>query len=115
MVKVKKYKLKNNLKIDDILSCGFEYSLDRKYLTKFVKLKGSIILYIKIPLVSLYSFDFYNDIDVLDDDFCQPYMPFYNSYDSEVNHKCYLMDVIHRYNEEMDSITIFEELTQYYR
>lgn len=107
--KIKKYKLKNDIKINDILNDGFEYSLNRRYLTKFTKLKGSIILYISIPLEDIYSFDFYKNIDVLDDDFCQPYMPFYDNYCKDVDDDSYLGEVIRRYNDEMDCIGIFEE------
>lgn len=110
MTKVKKYKLKENIKVNDILNNGFEYSVDCKYVTKFITLKGPIILYIKIPLDNIYSFDFYNNIDVLDDNFCQPYTPFYDNYNSDIVNNKYLTIIVNRYNEEMDKISIFEEI-----
>lgn len=109
-MKINKYKLKEKVAINDILDNGFEYSLDKKYLTKFKSLHDSITLTIKMPLVDIYSFDFYNDVDILDEDFLQPYMPFYDNYNKDVIDRKFLKSLIKRYNEEMDEITIFEIL-----
>ena len=109
IMKIKRYKIKPNTTINEVLNNGFKYSVDCKYLTKFVTLKNSIVLYIKIPLSGLYAFDDINNVDVLDDDFCQPYTPFYNNYDKDISvGNKFLIDVIKRYNEEMNKITFLE-------
>lgn len=109
-MKINKYKLRENIAINDILNNEFKYSLDRKYLTKIKTLCNNISLIISVPLFDIYSFDFYKDIDVIDDDFCQPYMPFYDNYNKDVLDRKFLMKLIKIYNEEMDQITIFERL-----
>ena len=108
-MKVKSYKIKEDTTIQSILDNGFKYSLDKKYLTKYIILKSDITLYIKIPLENILLFDDINNIDVLDDDFCQPYTPFYNNYDKDISvGNKFLIDVIKRYNEEMNKITFLE-------
>lgn len=108
-IKIKRYNIKEQVKIQDILDDGFNYSVDCKYLTKFTTLKESIVLCITIPLKDICSFNDYDDVDVLDDDFCQPYMPFYDNYKEENTSNNFLMNVVKRYNEEMDNIKIFKE------
>lgn len=110
MTRIKQYKLTDNINVDDILNNGFKYHLNKRYLSKFITLKGSIILLITISLDDIYSFDFYDNTDVLDDDFCQPYMPFYDNYNNDIVDSGYLADVVNRYNEELSNISIFKEV-----
>lgn len=107
-MKVKSYKIKEDTTIQKILDNGFKYSLDKKYLTKYTTLKSDVVLYIKIPLTNILSFDDIDNIDVLDEEFLQTYYPFYDRYDEDVTDHKFLIDVIKRYNEEMDKINIFE-------
>ena len=108
-MKINRYKIKFDTTINEILNNGFEYSVNYKCLTKFITLKNSIVLYIRIPLSEIYAFDDINNVDVLDDDFCQPYTPFYNNYDKDINvENKFLIDVVKRYNEEMNKITFLE-------
>lgn len=109
-MKIKRYKIKFDTSINEILNNGFEYNVNYKCLTKFVTLKDSIVLYIRIPLSDLYSFDDFNNVDILDDDFCQPYTPFYNNYEKEIINNAFLIDVIRKYNDEMDKITFLYEV-----
>lgn len=107
-MKVKSYKIKEDTTIQNILDNGFEYSLDKKYLTKYIILKSDVALYIKIPLVNILLFDDINNIDVLDEEFLQIYHPFYARQKEDISDHKFLIDVIARYNEEMDKIKIFE-------
>lgn len=107
-MKVKSYKIKEDATIQNILDNGFEYSLDKKYLTKYIILKSDVVLYIKIPLVNILLFDDVKDIDVLDEEFLQIYYPFYDRHKEDITDHKFLIDVITRYNKEMDKINIFE-------
>lgn len=56
----------------------------------------------------------WNDFDyvlVLDDDFCQPYAPFYNYIDGDVKIFDFLEKVINEYHNFMDSRWYLEEIT----
>lgn len=107
-MKVKSYKIKEDTTIQKILGNGFEYSLDKKYLAKYIVLKSDITLYIKIPLTNILSFDDIKNVDVLDEEFLQTYYPFYDRYEEDVTDHKFLINVIERYNEEMDKISVFE-------
>lgn len=61
-------------------------------------LKDDIELYITIDIDNC-KYDDYDDNLVLDDNFCQPYFPFY----SEENYN-YLQQVINSYNKTMDNL-----------
>ena len=107
-MKVKSYKIKEDTTIQKILDNGFKYSLDIKYLTKYIILKSDVALYIKIPLANVLLFDDIKNVDVLDEEFLQTYYPFYDRYEEDVTDHKFLIDVIAKYNEEMDKINIFE-------
>lgn len=100
---INKYKFKDGTSVNDLIADGFSYSLDTKYLTKFITLKSSIVLYLKIRLI-----DFELLIDVLDDDYCQPYCPFYDYMDGEIDIFPFLEKIIKTYNVEMDKLKSFE-------
>lgn len=102
---IKNYELQSNLTIEKLKMSGF---LEGGFLKRVPQPKyfinkplvNSILLHIEIvvnPDQTL-SFDDFNNIIVLDDDFCQPYTPFYDeSVDSN-----FLNSVIIRYNKIMD-------------
>lgn len=100
---INSYKLKNNISINDLLKEGFDYSCDRKYLTKTTTLNNSIILWIRIALK-----DFTTKIEVLDDEFCQYYIPFYEYQNKEIKSFKSLNKVIDKYNSEMNKLKCFE-------
>lgn len=108
-MRIKSYKIKENTTIQKILDNGFKYSINTKYLTKYIHLKSSIGLYVRIPLENIFSFNDLSNVDVLDDNFCQIYTPFFNSYDKDIDvGNKFLISVIERYNQEMDKITFLE-------
>ncbi len=58
------------------------------------------------------NLDTWNDTDciiVLDDDFCQPYIPFYTHFHEDVTGFPALEFVIEKYNEYMSSLPFLEE------
>lgn len=102
---IKNYELQSNLTIEKLKMSGF---LEGGFLKRvpnpkyFINkpLTDSILLHIEIVVNpdNTLSFDDSNSIIVLDDDFCQPYYPFYD--DSIDSH--FLNSVIIRYNTVMD-------------
>lgn len=102
-MKINKYELNKHIKVNDLLEEGFEYSADRKYLTKVLPLKDEIVLWIKISLKN-----FKAEIDVLDDDYCQYYIPFYYYGENKIKGFEFLYQVIEKYNYEMDKLKCFK-------
>ena len=55
----------------------------------------------------------WNDLDyilVMDDNFCQPYTPFYNYMDKEIPENTILEEIVKAYNELMSSFVWLEEI-----
>lgn len=102
-MEIKTFKLKKGTNINDLLKEGFKYSVDCKYLTKIIQLKGDIVLWLEV-----YLKDFSLNIEVLDDVFGQYYMPFYEYKDNKSTSFKYLDKIIEKYNYEMNNISIFE-------
>lgn len=114
--KANSYKLKNNITKDDLLVLGFkEGSWQSQYkdiecLSKSIELVGSIYLYITIKTNPM-EFDDFVDILVLDDDFCQPYTPFYgDNYKQNIDDYSYLQRVVSRYNQVIDLCGSFKKV-----
>lgn len=77
-------------------------------MSKFINLYDSIELHITIKTNPI-KFDDFEDTLVLDDDFCQPYTPFYgDNYKKDVKDFPFLEKVIDRYNQVMNSQGVFE-------
>lgn len=99
---IKQYKLKPNTTRENLLNAGFK---DGGWQMQFCNPKvsytttliDSIELHIEIITYPPIDFDCINNVLILDEDFCQPYSPFYGDIEFE-----YLNKVIHRYNEVMD-------------
>ena len=72
-MKINQYKLKDNVTINDLLEDGFRYSVDMKFLSKSIYLKSPVSIWIKVSLTNLKA-----TIEVLDDDWLQYYIPFYD-------------------------------------
>lgn len=106
---IKRYELKDGVTQNDIQNSGLKYTVNgitakpgipRYYC--FKHLCSAIELHIEIIIGEDGSliFDDFKSVYVLDEDFCQPYGPFYNDkLDAPV-----LNNVIKRYNAEMDKL-----------
>jgi len=121
---IKQYKLRPDTTKEDLLKAGFK---EGGWQTQFKnpkvnyteKLIDSINLHIEIEIDSVIHFDCFDNVLVLDDDYCQPYSPFY-TYEPIKNR--YLNLVVKRYNMVMDEFikkgvfkyTIEEATKQYY-
>ena len=102
---IKKFKLKENVSINELLEDGFSYSCDCKYLSKIIPLKQTILAWIKVSLK-----DYNLSIDVIDDEYCQYYTPFYEYQSGRSKTFDYLEKVIDRYNYEISKLnSIVEE------
>ena len=102
---IKKFKLKENISINELLEDGFSYGCDCKFLSKTILLNQSIIAWLKVSLKN-----YKLDIEVLDDDFCQYYTPFYDYQDGNIKMFDFLKKVINRYNNELSKLnSIIEE------
>ena len=75
---IKKYKLKEGLKEEDLINAGFTNF--RKSTLYYLKNIDEISVNISIPRDNINNE--FAEIDVLDDRFLQPYLPFY-SYDGK--------------------------------
>lgn len=109
------YKLKNNVTKEYLLDLGFkEGSWQSEYknihcVSKNIQLIESIELHITIRTNPM-SFNDFEDVLVLDEDFCQPYAPFYGKNYKKLNDDYgYLQKVISRYNQAMDLQGVFEK------
>ena len=113
-MRIKRYVLRENVNSDDLDKLKFKSGSwqiaekDKLVMSKCIPLFDSIELHITIPLEK--EFDDFDDILVLDNDFCQPYTPFYGeNYGREIEGFKFLERVIERYNQAMDGLGIFEE------
>lgn len=102
---IKKFKLKENVSINELLEDGFSYSCDCKFLSRTILLNQSIIAWLIVSLK-----DYNLSIDVIDDEYCQYYTPFYNYQDGNIKMFDFLKKVINRYNNELSKLnSIIEE------
>lgn len=101
---INKYKLKKGININYLINDGFKYSVDYKYVSKYITLKSSIKLWLKVRLS-----DFSLKIEILDIDYGQPYIPFYNYIENkDIEPFPFLKDVIEKYIYEIHSIKYLE-------
>ena len=119
-IAVKHFKLKDNITIEDIqktnriTSGGTWIHENSKYLF-FTTLIDSIELNIGFP-EDLSKWNDWDYIMILDDDFCQPYTPFYSYIDktadgaSDEEFSDYLLNVVRKYNEVMSSLDFLVEV-----
>ena len=101
---IKQFKLKENITIDELIKDGFFFFFYCKYLSKIIPLDQTILAWIKVSLK-----DYSLSIDVIDDDYCQYYTPFYEY--QEGNNKVFdfLAKVINRYNYELSKSNVIIE------
>lgn len=112
MARINNYKLKDGITKVDLLELGWKKGswLDKNLecVSKFMVLNGSIEINMRVRTNPM-DFDDFEDILVLDADFCQPYTPFYgDNYKKDVADFEFLENVISRYNQAMDMQGIFE-------
>lgn len=103
-VAIKQFKLKENVTINELIKDGFSYSCDCKYLSKIIPLKQTILAWIKVSLK-----DYNLSIDVIDDEYCQCYTPFYEYQKGNNEVFDFLEKVINRYNYELSKSNVIIE------
>lgn len=118
-MKIKRYKLKRNITKDDLIALGFKNggSWIKKdaelFLCKIFNYRKTHFEY-SINIAFASDINNWNDFDnilILDEDFCQPYTPFYgDNYGKDIDNFPTLENVITNYNDLMDSLGIFEEV-----
>lgn len=105
--KIKRYDL-NNITVEDLIKNEFKYcetgvinsiKTPRYFYIKFLCDEIELIIEIGINENGTLSFDDYENVLLIDDDFGQPYNPFYR--DTEFP---FLDKVINKYNEAMDDL-----------
>lgn len=116
-MKIKRYKLKDGITREQLLKYGFkeggiwikkdaELFLAHCFEYKAINFEFSINI--------AFSTSEWNDFDnvlILDEDFCQPYTPFYGkNYDKEIINFPALEYVIEKYNEFMSGLSFLEEV-----
>lgn len=113
-MKINRYKLKDGVTKDDLLKLGFRpggtYIKEDADISWFRTLVDSISLDIAFPE----DISKWNDFDyviVIDEDFGQPYTPFYSHYEDDEDSECFvfLRKVITAYNKVMDSLGFLEK------
>lgn len=118
-MKIKRFKLKDNVTRDDLFSLGFApggswIKKDAEmFLSKYFYYQDTDFEY-SICIAFGPNINDWNDFDnvlVLDEDFCQPYTPFYgDNYGKDIADFPVLEDVISKYNIFMSGLGIFEEI-----
>ncbi|MBR5662494.1 MAG: hypothetical protein IKX00_02440 [Bacilli bacterium] len=117
---IKEYTLNENLTEETLKSNGFKYNNEGSVTTaklplyfyyKYIEDEIELFVEIGIKEDGTFMFDTFDNVLVLDDDFCQPYHPFYrDDVDTPFVNK-----VIEKYNEAMDelvSMGILKEKTK---
>lgn len=114
-MKVNRYKIKDGVTFDDILKLpriqdGGNYVEPSAKKMLWKELYKNIDVNIAFP-EDLSTWDDFNFILVIDDDFGQPYTPFYNHLiDPHRVPFSFVEDVINNYNQFMSELGIFEEV-----
>ena len=118
-MKIKRFKLKDNVTRDDLIARGFrnggswikkdaELFLSRCFEYKETEFEYSISIAFSSDINDWNDFD---NVLVLDEDFCQPYTPFYgDNYGKDITDFPTLENIIFKYNEFMSGLGIFEEI-----
>lgn len=118
-MKIKRFKVKDGVTKEDLIALGF--ASGGTWVKKDAKLfRCRIFEYTpthfeySISIVFGDDINDWNDFDnvlILDEDFCQPYTPFYgDNFGKEIYDFPSLENVIYRYNKFMSELGIFEEV-----
>jgi len=129
MAQIKRYKLKDGITKDDLIKAGCKegnaiwiikegcvlYKTHYVEITSIIEGKKYKFDY-DIDIAFTENFSDWNDFDniiVLDEDFCQPYTPFYGeNFGKEVTGFICLENLIKEYNRYMDSLPFLEEISK---
>lgn len=111
-IKIKRYKLKDGTTEEELIAFGAKEGGSYKYyLNKFIRVnypKGRFGFDFSINIGFNEDISDWNDYDnvlVMDEDFCQPYTAFYgDNYGKEIKNFYVIEECIRQYNEYMDSI-----------
>lgn len=118
-MKIKRYKLKEGVTKEELLQCGFreggtwikkdaELFLARCFDYKKTHFEFSINIAFGSDIGDWNDFD---NVLILDEDFCQPYIPFYGeNYGKEISNFATLEYVIQKYNEFMSGLSFLIEV-----
>jgi hypothetical protein len=118
-VKINRFKIKNNITKNDLIALGFKKG--GSWIKKDAELFLSRCFYYKetdfeysIGIAFGSNINEWNDFDnvlILDEDFCQPYTPFYgDNYGKDITDFPTLENVILSYNEFMKKLNVFDEV-----
>ena len=105
--KIKHYEMADNLDVKKLEKLGFISAEDNKY-SKCINLYDDIEVFIRFNINEdgTLSFDDYDDVDVIDDNYMQYYTPFYES-----KKPFHFLDlIVFKYNEVMDNLVLNEIL-----
>lgn len=113
-MRIKRFKLKDNVTKEQLTKLGFTHG------GIWVKTDAKWILWrdfgwYSINVVFGENINDWNDFDyvlVLDEDFGQPYIPFYDSLDKDILDSSTLGGVVENYNKFMSNLDIFEEIKE---
>ena len=107
---IKEYVLKEKISVNDLLQDGFNQAFDNK--NKYYKcfgLKNDINVMIEVKVINRNNKIELLDIWILDDDFGQPYLPFYRLQKGEIECNPFLQQIVEEYNHKMSNIKCFVE------
>lgn len=119
--KIKRFKLKDGVTKKQLIALGAEtggtwIKKDAKlYLCKIFEYRPTDFEY-SIEIAFSKNINDWNDFDnilILDEDFCQPYTPFYgDNFGKEITNFPSLENVIENYNKWLSSLGIFDEIEE---
>lgn len=118
MSKIKRFKLKDGVTRDDLIALHFrnggtwikdncDLFLSKYFYHKKTRFEYSIGIAFS---PDIYDWNDFDNVLVLDEDFGQPYTPFYNRYGEEVTGFPVLETVINNYNAFISGLGIFEAI-----
>ena len=108
------YKMKPDVNIEDIEGIreggSWINKRDKYFITRTCG-DEDITLNIGFP-DDLSLWDDFDDVIVLDENFCQPYYPFYDAVEKNKTNNIFAMNVIGHYNKIMNSFPFLEKIPQ---
>jgi len=110
--KIKRFRLKPNADISSVPENSHLSFVNKKATRGFWKpLRGSVDVNIAFP-EDLSEWNDFEYVLVLDNDFGQPYLPFYSYLNREINCFKFLAGVVEEYNSLMESLPYMEEVKE---
>ena len=123
-MKIKRYKIRENVTKNDIIrNChcswsngtadyvveGADFTIRKFGEFRKTDFEFSIMIAFK---PNIQDWNDFNNILIIDDEWCQPYTPFYDYFDKEVYDFPTLEYLISEYNKFMDSLSFLEEVKE---